>query len=279
MGVGESRREHERLPISGDRLVQLAFVFQRHTEVVVRAGKAGRERDGLSKGGDGFIQVAFLHEGVAEVVMGFGIVGPDRERPAASFDGLFESAFVFQRNAKIAVSLGMVRPVRDGLPPSLDGFVQLAFVLQRIAETVMRLGIARTDRERPADEIHRHIVPPHLAGDDAQKMQRPRVLRFRRENLPVERLRLTQPPGLVVLERDLNGLLGIHCRKVRSVAGVGKYLELLAHLDDDGIPFHGALLAEKPHRRIPRAVLTPEHPPPVRRKRKQHPHGLAERAG
>lgn len=46
--------------------------------------------------------------------------------------------------------------------------------------------------------------------DDSQKVQGVGVPRLHRQNLPVERLRLLQPPRLVVLEPEFKCLLDSH---------------------------------------------------------------------
>jgi len=56
------------------------------------------------------------------------------------------------------------------------------------------------------DQVYRGGMPSELMSDDPQQVQCIGMTRFRRQNLPVERLRLCQPPGLVVLVRELEGL-------------------------------------------------------------------------
>ena len=60
----------------------------------------------------------------------------------------------------------------------------------------------------------RHIIPPHLMREHSQQVQRIGLARLRRPHLPVERLRLRQPPGLVVAEREFKGLLDVHVWKM-----------------------------------------------------------------
>ena len=72
----------------------------------------------------------------------------------------------------------------------------------------------RRNQRRKGDglphQFHSGIATPRLMRDDPKIVQHIRVARLHRENLPVNRLRLRQPPGLVVLERKLEYLINGH---------------------------------------------------------------------
>jgi hypothetical protein len=54
------------------------------------------------------------------------------------------------------------------------------------------------------------VIAAGLMGDDAEQVQRVGMLRLHGEDLPVERLRVRKPAGLVVLERELKGFWNGH---------------------------------------------------------------------
>lgn len=61
-----------------------------------------------------------------------------------------------------------------------------------------------------ADHRHRNVVPAYLMRDESQQVERIRVLRLHREDLPVNRLSIPQPPGPMMLERKFKRLLDGH---------------------------------------------------------------------
>ena len=84
-----------------------------------------------------------------------------------------------------------------------DRLVELAARMQRQAEVEMKCRNVGIHAHGLPDEIHRHVFLPDLMRDDSEQVQRIGMPRLHREDLPVDRLRLRQPPGLVMLERDL----------------------------------------------------------------------------
>jgi hypothetical protein len=67
----------------------------------------------------------------------------------------------------------------------------------------MVLRNAGIQPKRPADVLHRVIVPPRLVSDQPQPVEGFMVVRMRLEHLPIQRLRLRKAPGLVVLQGRL----------------------------------------------------------------------------
>ena len=135
------------------------------------------------KGDDGLVNVSVGPQGIAEVAVGFGVVGLEIYCLTVCGDGLAELSAVFQRTTEVAVGFGVVGNDIDGL----------------------------------FDQIHRNIIPAHLKRDHSEQVQGIRVLWLLRENLPVKRLRLRQPPGLMVGNGGLKGLFDGergHSRKV-----------------------------------------------------------------
>jgi hypothetical protein len=78
------------------------------------------------------------------------------------------------------------------------------------------IGTVGVDGDGPAYQIQRNVILPRLMGNHSQKMHRLGVLRLMREYLPVKTLRFPQPPGLVVLQRQIEGLLDSELRHPRG---------------------------------------------------------------
>ena len=70
----------------------------------------------------------------------------------------------------------------------------------------MSTGIVRSDGNRLANPLHGEVMPAYLMGDDAKEMQRFGMAGMRGQDLAVERLGIGQPPGLMVLECQREGL-------------------------------------------------------------------------
>ena len=65
-------------------------------------------------------------------------------------------------------------------------------------------------RRTTADKLHGDIIASDLVRDDSQQVQRIGVARLDRKNLSVDRVRLRQSPGLVMLNREFKRLRDGH---------------------------------------------------------------------
>ena len=71
-------------------------------------------------------------------------------------------------------------------------------------------NVTRVQSNRLAHQLHRQFVAAGLMGGYPKQVERFGVVGLHGEDLPVKRLGLRQPPGLVVLERKVEGLLDGH---------------------------------------------------------------------
>jgi hypothetical protein len=78
----------------------------------------------------------------------------------------------------------------------------------------MSKGIIWVESDRLMDQLHCQVVASDLAGDDAEKADCVGVSRLDRKDLAVDRFGFGQPPGLVVLGRDLKRLRNRHGARV-----------------------------------------------------------------
>ena len=72
--------------VSGYRLVQLALVFERITQVAVRVGMVGLQLKGLAVGRHRFVELALVLERIAQVAVRVGVIGSQGDRFADQID-------------------------------------------------------------------------------------------------------------------------------------------------------------------------------------------------
>ena len=106
------------------------------------------------------------------------------------------------------VSHRIVRIDGEDLPELGERFVRLPCDPIGFTEIGACGKIARIEQARPADQLDRQRGATYLEGDETQMMEGIGVVRFRGENLPIQRLGLGQLAGLVALGGRREGLLG-----------------------------------------------------------------------
>jgi len=87
-----------------------------------------------------------------------------------------------------------------------DRFVDPALLGQGRTEVGVGGRVVRAENERLPDQLRRKVMPPDLMSDNAQVMQGIGMVRLRGEDLPIERLGLSEAPGLVMLKGQREGL-------------------------------------------------------------------------
>ena len=69
----------------------------------------------------------------------------------------------------------------------------------RFTQIGMTHRMIRIQTDSLANHLYGEVMAAHLMGDDSEQVERVGMLRCHREDLPVKRLRLRQPSGLMVL--------------------------------------------------------------------------------
>jgi len=157
-----------------------------------------------------FSKQASLPERVPQIVVGFHISGFQFHRPAKRSRCLLEPAPHGQHDAQIVVRFRESRFEFDRAATRGDGFVQPPDHAIGRAEIGMGVGIIRVEGDRFADPLYRRIVASDLHGDDTEEVQRVHLRWLRGQDLAVNRLGLRQPPGSVMLNRNLKRLWNGH---------------------------------------------------------------------
>ena len=109
-------------------------------------------------------------------------------------------------SAQVAPGPGIVWIQLQGPMETRLGFVETAHHAVGFAEIGVSGGVVRLQRQRLPDAIHREFMAPHLMCDDSQVMPRFRVARRRRQDLTIERLRVAETSGLMMLDCECEGL-------------------------------------------------------------------------
>ncbi len=176
----------------------------------MRRREIGLNRKRPLKDFNGMLVVAGLRKRAAEGVEQLETIRTNPQRGLERFDRRLESCEFHQRQAEVRVGIEQIRLQDQGSPIDLDGVGDSPERRQRGTQAGVILGGGGIERDGAADEIQGRLALAHLAGQNAQKMQNLRAVRIGQKNLAINSLGLAQPPGLVMLDRQVQGLLKIH---------------------------------------------------------------------
>ena len=84
-----------------------------------------------------------------------------------------------------------------------DRVIQSAHRLQRRTQAVVHIGQPRIDRQGSSDQIDGSFMLPGLMRDDAEQVKGVRVIRIQSQDVTVNRFRLRQLAGGVMMKRTL----------------------------------------------------------------------------
>jgi hypothetical protein len=100
----------------------------------------------------------------------------------------------------------------------MRGFIVAPETLEDLAQVVPARRRVRTQHHGPLNERESGLQVPALQRDDAEQVQRVRVLRLALQYCAITALRLGQAAGAVVFQREREGLIGTEVRHRRIVA-------------------------------------------------------------
>ena len=101
-----------------------------------------------------------------------------------------------------------------------DGLIESPPVFQGIAEIAVGFGIIGLQSDGLTDQTNRNVAVSHLKGNNSEMVHRMNMFRLSGQDLPIKLLGFAQTPGLVVLDRQPEGLLG---RELSHEQGNPKY--------------------------------------------------------
>ena len=177
------------------------------TEMIVRLRTIRLELKNPAIRRGRLLQPALGQQRVPQIVMDIRVVGCDGESLAIRLYGFLQPASILERVAQVIVSLEKIRLQFERPAVRRDRFIEPA--QGPICSPEIRVGriIGRVKDDGLFNQIHRPLMLSTLARNDAEILQRRGMLWLHREDLPVKALGVRQPSGLVVLERESEGLL------------------------------------------------------------------------
>jgi hypothetical protein len=141
--------------------------------------------------------------GGGEIPPGVGVIRLELHRALKLGDRLIMPLHRRQRRSEVVVRLRVGRIEPDRFATSLRRLLDARRRAQHFTKIVVIRRHGPAQGNRAADELFRLPMPPARQCDDAEQMQRVRLVRILRENALVNDLRLPQPPGGVVMAGDV----------------------------------------------------------------------------
>jgi hypothetical protein len=139
------------------------------------------------------------------------VIGLERDHRLEALHGLGKLPVVAQHVAEVVVRVDVAGLERNGLAIAFHRRRALAHGPQRVAQVAV-VDLARAMRERGHDELHRARVVAFVIRDKPEQMQRVRVIRLHRENLPIDGRRFREAPRVLKREAAFDGRHGT-CRR------------------------------------------------------------------
>ena len=129
-----------------------------------------------------------------------GVLGPLGHRPAVHRLGLLRHPQLAEPGGEVAAVVGVGVPLGRGAERRQRLLLPVGLG-ERLGDVQVKDGGPGIDRQRPADQVDRHVRPAALPGQHAQQVQGVCVRRPHRQQSPVGGVRLRKPTGLVVVQR------------------------------------------------------------------------------
>ena len=145
-----------------------------------------------------------------QVLPGQKVVGFQLRCRAILGDRLGRETLLLKYQAQVVVRFRIGRPKRERPAETRRRGLELAQAHPDIALVVVIVGFLRPLGNGAANQIHRQCRLAGLQREDTEQMQRIGVIGLVRQDLPVKGLRLAQLARLMILDREVEGLLDRH---------------------------------------------------------------------
>mmetsp|Transcript_96425 Transcript_96425/g.274886 ORF Transcript_96425/g.274886 Transcript_96425/m.274886 type:complete len:814 (+) Transcript_96425:667-3108(+) len=149
--------ELDGLPVTGDRLLNVASVLVGRGEVRVGVSELRLQPDGRRVAFDGVVETAEVFVRVAHVRISVGKERIDRHGLVVMSDSLLELALLLEDRAKVRVGRGEARHEARGGHVAVDGLLHPTLILHRVAEVVVRVRVVGFQPERRAVAVDRFV--------------------------------------------------------------------------------------------------------------------------
>lgn len=178
-----------------DGLVEFSLPSQCQTQVAVRLCIMGLEFDCLPKRHAGIVNVPLIKKRQPQGVMNIREIWFETQCFATLRYSFFQPPQSPERHRQIGVRLHLVRCQFDCLSQYSFSFVEPAQPQKRRAQIIVdltndgaKIRICRQNGNGIANQLHRHVMPSHLMGQQPQQVQGIGVIRLYLENLPIQYL-------------------------------------------------------------------------------------------
>ncbi len=210
------------LPIMRDRLVQTALKRHCEAEMVMRFAEIGPLPDGLAVSDDCLFQIPLLFQGETEIHLGLDHFGLEPDDFPVSVDRRLKLSLIFQNAGEVVMSIGIVRLDRQRSAVSGDGLICAACPPECDSQVALILGDFRLDRDGPGDQVDGFCGAALVVHDQAQQLQRIRIVGGLVQDLGVDPPGLFEAAAAVVLESNLERPLDrYHSRRHRPLGSPG----------------------------------------------------------
>ena len=173
-------RERQSLLETRERFKRLAQSKQRPTAVVVRFRVSGTDRKRLIKTCERLLDALQLRQRGAPTVQRFGVARRQRQRAVVARVRVLIARQFEQDVAAIAPGFDVMGRKRERLVSGVDRFVEFAERLEYDRETGPSGRVSRINRHRLGDQRPRLDRGALLMAQDAQQVERRRVVRLGR---------------------------------------------------------------------------------------------------
>ena len=223
-----------------ERLLGVAGILQRNSQIPVRGGIVGMDLYGFSEAGNGRIDLALafidhaqislcigigrvdpeggavaVHRlgklatgmpGIAQIEMQQRVLGAQGDRFSKHPNGFIGVSGIRERIAKIAVGHDRIGVEGNRLSIACNRAIHVTQIYPGVAKIEMGIGIRRLKGQGPGHEINRTLAVTLLVGNDTQQAQHVGLVRVGCQNLGVQLFGVCQITGPVMLDRTLNAL-------------------------------------------------------------------------
>lgn len=154
---------------------------------------------------------------IAAIAKRFGAAGINGESAVIGGYGLIQPAEREEDRALIVQHAGVVAAQLKRAIVGRQRFLVAIELAQRIAEIVVSGGVGRIDFDRAADQLDCGVVVAELGFNNAQEMQRTRIVGVGKEGLAVKPRCFLEPAYFVQFNGLLQQFWGIHGRRTLAL--------------------------------------------------------------
>ncbi len=204
-------------PLASDRMLEherfrgIAFFEQQARQMVQRRRELRLDRERALVFGFRFVGLSQPHEHVGKIGMPLGDLRRETDGLAIGVGRLAEFLERDERSGEVEIGRGIVAVQRHGAAVVNGRLLEVGERVMGRAQIVVIAGIIALELDRLADQHDRVLVTALVMGDDAEIVQRLRIVRLDGERLLVKCRGLGKSPRLMLrdgLRQEIRGGAG-----------------------------------------------------------------------